>query len=70
MWVSENHDSLLMQAPANNWEPYARLMKKHMEAPIDFSTYCSLKRNYVLKIPCDIEISDTNYAELRKVKVA
>jgi hypothetical protein len=41
-----------------------------MEAPIDFSTYCSLKRNYVLKIPCDIEISDTNYAELRKVKVA
>jgi len=69
MWVSENHDSLLMQAPANNWEPYAKLMKKHMEAPIDFSTYCSLKRDYVLKIPCDIEISDTNYAELRKVKI-
>ncbi len=69
MWVSENHDSLLMQAPANNWEPYARLMKKHMERPIDFSTYCSLKRNYTLTIPCDIEISDTNYAELRKVKL-
>ena len=70
MWVSENHDSLLLQAPANNWEPYARLMKKHMETPIDFSTYCSLKRDYILVPPCDIEISDTNYAEMRKVKVA
>lgn len=70
MWVSENHDSLLMQAPENNWEPYAKLMKKYMETPIDFSTYCSLKRDIKLIIPCDIEISDTNYAEMRKVKVA
>jgi len=60
----------LMQAPANNWEPYAKLMKKHMECVTDFSTYCSLKRDVRLVIPCDIEMSDTNYAELRKVKVA
>jgi DNA polymerase I-like protein with 3'-5' exonuclease and polymerase domains len=70
MWISENHDSLLMQVPANNWEPYAKLMKHHMQTPIDFSTYCSLKRNVVLTIPCDIEMSDTNYAEMRKVKLA
>lgn len=70
MWLSENHDSLLMQVPANNWEPYARLMKKHFMVPIDFRTYCSLKRDYTLVIPCDIEISDTNYAELKKVKIA
>lgn len=70
MWVSENHDSLLLQAPTNNWEPYAKLMQKHMETPIDFSKYCSLKRDYILIPPCDIEISDTNYAEMRKVKVA
>ena len=70
MWISENHDSLLMQVPANNWEPYGQLMKKHMQTPIDFSTYCSLKRNVILTIPADIEFSDTNYAELRKVKVA
>jgi uracil-DNA glycosylase family 4 len=69
MWVSENHDSLLLQAPANNWEPYARLMKKHMETPIDFSIYCSLKRDYILVPPCDIEFSDTNYAEMKKVKI-
>jgi len=69
MWLSEDHDSLKMQAPANNWEPYARLMKKYFEVPIDFSTYCSLKRDYKLVIPCEIEISDTNYAEMRKVKI-
>lgn len=69
MWLSEDHDSLKMQVPANNWEPYARLMRKHMTAPIDFSTYCSLKRDYTLIIPCDIELSDTNYAEMHKVKL-
>lgn len=70
MWLSEDHDSLKMLAPANNWEPYARLMKKHFMAPIDFSTYCSLKRDYKLVIPCDIELSTTNYAEMHKVKVS
>jgi len=69
MWLSENHDSLLMQVPENNWEPYARLMKKHFEVPVDFSTYCSLKRDYKLTIPSELEISDTNYAEMRKVKL-
>lgn len=69
MWVSEDHDSLKMLVPENNWEPYARLMKKHFEAPIDFSTYCSLKRNYVLTIPCELEIAEKNYAEFRKVKI-
>lgn len=68
MWLSEDHDSLKMQVPANNWEPYAHLMKKHFEVPIDFSG-CSLKRDYKLIIPCEIEISDTNYAEMRKVKI-
>lgn len=69
IWLSEDHDSLKMQVPADNWEPYARLMKKHFEVPIDFSIYCSLKRDYKLTIPCEIEISDTNYAEMRKVKI-
>jgi uracil-DNA glycosylase len=69
MWLSEDHDSLKMQVPENNWEPYARLMKKHFEVPVDFSTYCSLKRNYVLTIPCELEIAEKNYAEFRKVKI-
>jgi len=69
MWLSENHDSLTMQVPENGWEPYARLMKKYFEVPVDFSTYCSLKRDYVLTIPCEIEIAEKNYAEFRKVKI-
>lgn len=68
-WISENHDSLCMQVPENNWEPYARLMKKHLETPIDFSLYCSLKRDYKLTIPAEIEFSGTNYAEMKKVKI-
>lgn len=69
MWLSEDHDSLKMQVPANNWEIYGRLMKKHFEVPVDFRTYCSLKRDYTLTIPCEIEISETNYAEMHKVKI-
>lgn len=69
LWISEDHDSLKMQVPANNWEPYGKLLKKHMETPIDFSIYCSLKRNIKLTIPCELEISETNYADFRKVKM-
>lgn len=69
MWISENHDSLLMQVPANNWQPYGRLMQSKMQIPIDFRTYCSLKRDYILTIPADIEFSDTNYGAMEKVKI-
>lgn len=69
LWAEEKHDALYLQAPENNWEPYAELMKKHMETPIDFSIYCTLKRNIKLIIPCDCEISHTNYAEFEKVKL-
>jgi uracil-DNA glycosylase len=68
-FISENHDALVMQVPENNWEPYARLLKKEMEKPIDFNTYCTLKRDIQLVIPADIEISSTNYGDLKKVKL-
>ncbi len=68
LWLSENHDSLLMQVPETNWEPYAHVMKKHLEAEIDFNG-CSLKRDYKLVIPCEVEFSDTNYADMKKVKL-
>ncbi len=68
-FISESHDSLLMQVPESNWKPYAEVLKKHMETPIDFSKYCTLKRDFVLTIPCEIEISSTTYADLKKVKL-
>ncbi len=68
LWSQEKHDAIYLQAPANNWKPYAELMKKHMETPIDFRTYCTLKRDYDLVIPCDVEISHTHYAAFERVK--
>lgn len=69
MWGEEKHDSLSLQVPANNWKPYALLMRKHMQAPINFRTYCTLKRDIDLIIPCSIEISHTNYAAFEKVEL-
>ena len=69
VFVGEKHDELIMSVPENNWEPYAKLLRKHMEAPIDFSTHCTLKRDYILTIPCDVGISDTHYGDFRKVKL-
>jgi uracil-DNA glycosylase len=69
LWAEEKHDALYLQAPENNWEVYARLMKKHMEQAVDFSIYCTLKRDIRLIIPCDVEISHTNYASFEKVKL-
>jgi len=69
MLISENHDSIVIQVPKDEWEIYARMMKKHMERPIDFSTYCSLKRNYILTIPAEVEVSDENYGAFKKVKL-
>lgn len=69
LWYSEDHDALTLAAPENNWEPYARLMKKHIEVPIDFSIYCTLKRDYKLIIPGEVEVSSTNYGAFEKVKI-
>ena len=69
MWMSEDHDAITIQAPENNWEPYAQLMQRHLEKPIDFSTYCTLKRDVKLIIPSEIEISNTHYGAFKKVKL-
>lgn len=68
-WLGEKHDELIFQVPENNWEPYARALKKEMEIPIDFNRYCTLKRDYVLTIPCDVEMSTTHYGAFEKVKL-
>ena len=69
LWAEEKHDALYLQAPENNWEVYARLMKKYMETAVDFSIYCTLKRDIKLVILCDVEVSHTNYASFEKVKI-
>lgn len=72
-FVSENHDSLTIQAPIGEWPKYAAVLKKHMLKEIDFNKYCTLKRDYKLIIPVDIEVSIdpssgriTHYGDLHK----
>jgi DNA polymerase I-like protein with 3'-5' exonuclease and polymerase domains len=66
-FISENHDSLLLQVPEKEYESVAKIMQKHMTTPIDFSKYCTLKRDYILTIPCDVEVSDRTYGDLTKI---
>lgn len=69
VFLVEAHDALVIEAPKNNWESFARILKEEMEKEVDFNQYCSIKRNYKLKIPADVEISDTHYGDFRKVKI-
>lgn len=67
--IGEKHDELIMEVPEQDALEYALVMKQNMERSIDFSTYCSLKRDYILTIPCDVEYSDTHYGDFKKLKL-
>ena len=47
----------------------AQRFRIHLEKETDFSTYCTLKRDVKLVIPCEIEVSRTSYAGFEKVKM-
>lgn len=68
MLCGEAHDALLFRFPIGEWLDRIKIVKKYMEKPIDFSVG-SLKRNVMLKIPADVEMSETNYKELEKVRL-
>ncbi len=67
-FIEEKHDSLKVLAPKGEVESIARVMKKHIEIPIDFN-YCTLKRDIQLVIPCDFEVGVSNYFHMEKLKV-
>jgi DNA polymerase I-like protein with 3'-5' exonuclease and polymerase domains len=69
MLMGEAHDSLLFRFPIPEWEDRARVIVKHLEEPIDFSQNCTLRRDVKLRIPADVEVSETNYRDLRKVRL-
>jgi len=67
MLMGEAHDALVMRFPIGEYQDRARVVKRIMEMPIDFSG-CTLKRG-VLRIPVDVEVSFTNYRDLEKLKL-
>lgn len=62
-YILEWHDGFLALVPVNDAEKYGHLFIHWMEKPIDFSD-CSLPRGR-LAIPCELEISETNFYDLR-----
>ncbi len=65
-YLNESHDSSLVEIKKDELERYGGLVKKYIETPINFNR-CSLKRDFELVIPSEIEWSDTNWAEMRKL---
>lgn len=63
----ESHDSLLFQMRPDEVNDRCKVIKPLFEEPIDFSL-CSLKRNFKLVIPCDLEIGE-NLANFKKFKI-
>lgn len=62
----ESHDALLFQMPIGEYKDICKEIKQHFERPIDFNN-CSIKRDYRLIIPCDIEVGD-NYLDMEKLR--
>lgn len=69
MLMGEAHDALLFRFPIGEWKDRAKIVVGHLEEPIDFSINCTLRRDVKLRIPADVEMSETNYKELEKVKL-
>lgn len=67
-FVKEDHDSLTVLAPKDEVVPIARVLKKHIEIPIDFN-YCTLKRDIKLIIPADFEVGEKNYLHMERLKM-
>ena len=66
--LSEAHDGFLAEVELGRHEEYAIEFQKNTVVDIDFRT-CSLARNYMLKIPMEAEYSETNWMEMKPLKI-
>jgi uracil-DNA glycosylase family 4 len=62
--IMESHDSLLFSINRQHVDELAPIIKTEFERPINFEM-CSLPRRSLV-IPCELEISETNYKDMRK----
>lgn len=67
MLLGESHDALLFRFPIGEYIDRAKVIKKHLESPIDFSI-CTLSRG-PLRIPADVEVGFENYRDLKRIKI-
>jgi hypothetical protein len=66
--LSEAHDGFFVEVLKGREEEWARLFKTTVEVGIDFRT-CSLARDFELVIPCEAEVSKTNWQEMKGLKI-
>ncbi len=65
-YLTEQHDASLVEIRKDELERYAALVKKYVETPIDFRK-CSLKRDFELVIPSEIEWSENSWFDMVKL---
>jgi len=65
-FVVENHDSLTSYVHRDLKDQYIETFQEKYERTIDFNQ-CSLSRDFHLKIPVEIAISDSNWGDLKRV---
>ena len=64
--LAEAHDGFLSEVKEGREVEYARVFKKNVETPIDFSR-CSLSRDFKLVIPMESEYSKESWQDLKKL---
>lgn len=62
--ISEAHDGFLCEVQTGREEEFGMEFKRNVEQPIDFRT-CTLARDFELTIPCEVEMSRTNWKEMK-----
>jgi len=65
-FLIENHDSLLSEVHKDLKDQYIETLAKYYHRPINFSN-CSLSRDFELKIPIEIAVSDTTWLEMKEI---
>jgi hypothetical protein len=66
-FLAESHDSILAEVESGREKEYGEIFKRNVETEIDFRN-CSLKRDYLLKIPCEIAVGKENWEDLKEVE--
>jgi uracil-DNA glycosylase len=64
--IMESHDSFTALIPIDTVDLACKIFKEELETPIDFKQ-CSLSRNDELIIPCEIQLAEKNWKEMRRI---
>ncbi len=67
-FLTEQHDGILAEIHKSKVMEYAQAFKRNYERTLDFRL-CSLFRDFVLTVPCELSMSDENWMNLKEFYV-